>query len=569
MGSFKCDLGDNELAIIRFEGSEGLSELFEYRLDVVSEKANIDFDKLLGTNCSLSVASMYPGVKRFFNGVLVEAQWIGQELDHYQYRLVLRPWLWLLTRTTNCRIFHEKSAPEIIQEVFAQHGFAKSKPDAVGTHAVMEYCVQYRESDYAFVSRLMEEYGMFYYFDHTETEHTMVLGDSKSAHVNKAGGATLSYYNTGQQGVQKEDSLGTWVTGRRFRSGKVAFKDYNYEEPTANMLAENETGANYDNAKLELYDYPGRYINKSDGEALAKVKLEAEQALDKRSFAEGNAITCCPGHLITLSKHGESSHNKEYVITRVSHLFRSSGYRSSGASEGESYGGRYEFQPSDIPFRAPLVTPKPLVQGPQTAIVVSEVDKDCRIKVRFHWQRDNDESRYVRIRHSWSGNGWGHVMIPRIDMEVIVEHLEGDPDQPIITGTVYNADNVPPYDLPGNKTISGVKSETYDGGGYNEFIFDDKGGSEEIRLHAERDMNVTIKNNRTEDIGKVWSATAGSKIVLTVGESSITLEPTKITIKSPNVNIDAQMTTKVTSGGTSDYTSTGPTTIVGAIVKIN
>ena len=233
IGSFKCELGDNALVIVRFEGSEGLSELFEYRLDVISEDHNIDFDKILGTNCTLSIVSNHEGVKRHFNGVLVEAQWIGRIRntdgeDLSSYRLVLRPWLWLMSRTTNCRIFNKKAVPKIISEVFEKHSFAQSHNEMkLSTpYQPLEYCVQYNETDYAFVSRLMEEHGIYYFFEHSESDHKLVLVDSNGVLVDKAGGAKLDYYGSGLAAPVRGDALNNIIPGRRFRSGKFAFNDY-------------------------------------------------------------------------------------------------------------------------------------------------------------------------------------------------------------------------------------------------------------------------------------------------------------------------------------------------------
>jgi type VI secretion system secreted protein VgrG len=592
VGSFLSALGEDKLVISRFEGSEELSELFEYRLDVLSEDKNIDFDKILGTNCALSIESRHAGTKRFFNGVLVEAQWVGVERHLSSYRLLLYPWLWLLTRRTNCKIFARKTVPEIIEDVFSKYGFAKYESRLTGgNYPVLEYCVQYRESDFSFVSRLMEEYGIYYFFDHSQSEHKLILADAASAHKPKLAGAKLEYFRTDLRMPRKEDNLHEWVVGRRFRSGKVSMKDYDYQKPTRDLLAEKEANAKYANSKLELYDYPGRYVEKSDGLSLANVRLESEQAQDRRALASGDAVTVCPGHLIQLASHPESSLNNQYLTVRARHTFRSSSYLSTETGEGESYYGQYEFQPLDIPFRSPAKTPKPVIHGPQTAVVVGsgeiDVDEQGRIIVLFHWDRDRNEgdARRVRIGHGWSGAKWGDIKIPRVGMEVIVEFLEGDPDQPLVTGTVYNDDNRTPYDLPSEKTIAGTKSKTDGGRGYNELIFDDLQGDELIRMHAERDMeakienderrdignNVTVKigNNRTEKIGAVWSVNANQKIEFTVGGSQIIMDPVSITIRSTMINIEATANLTEQAGAMAQVTAGAVLALQGALVKIN
>ena len=582
-GSFKCNLGDNALAIMRFDGAEAVSELFEYRLDVVSEDHNIDFDKVLGTNCSISILSNYEKVKRHFNGVMVEAQWVGRihgndNKDLSKYRVVLRPWFWMLTHKKNCRIFNDETVPQIIEEIFADHDFAASSHVAElnGSYPELEYCVQYNETDYAFVSRLMEEYGIYYYFEHTDSHHTMHLVDNNTSLTDKSGGVKLDYYETDLRAPDRGDAVNSVVLGRRFRSGKFSFNDYDYKKPTTDLETDKEAGEHYANASLEMYHYPGRYDEKSVGEHLATIALEAEQSLDRNVVTSGDAVTCCPGYSLKLAGHYDSSVNKEYIVLRANHVFHASGYRS-GAGGDESYSGSYVFRQKDLPFRATIKTPKPLIHGPQTAVVVSEVDEQCRLKVQFFWDRKKKDSRYVRIRHGWSGKDWGEIRIPRLGMEVIVEYLNGDPDYPLITGTVYNDDNRAPYDLPSDKSISGVKSDSIGGSGYNEFIMDDRGGSELIRLHAQKDMKSDILNDETRKVGNDlteqilnnWSVTVTNKLTFTVGASSIVMDPTSITITSPSITLNAAAQLNMTSGGIANLTAGGITTIKGSVVLIN
>lgn len=588
MASLQTDLGKDKLVLSRFSGTEGLSELFEYRVEGISLQHNIDFDKLLGTSCVVSILSSYKDVKRHFNGTLAEARWAGRDAELSTYQLTLRPWLWLLTKTQNCRIFENLTVDKIILNVLQEHGFSKVKRSLHQSYPIMEYCVQYRESDFAFVSRLMEEYGIYYYFDHTEAEHTMVVTDSVAGHEPKAGGASLSFYDSDLRGTRDEDSLNEWVPGRSLRTGKIALNDYDYEKSKTSLLAEKEAAAKYQNGNLEYYDYPGRYTVKGEGENLAHVLLEAEQARDRVATASGNAVTCCPGKLVQLAKHPESSLNTEYLATHASHTYQGEGYRSGGG-EGARYSGLYAFQPSSVPFRATRNTAKPVIYGPQTAIVVGDsnipVDKQGRIKVQFHWDRKKTASRWVRIGHGWAGQKWGDIKIPRKGMEVIVEFLEGDPDQPLVTGTVYNNENQQPYTLEEKKTISGTKSQTDDGEGYNEFIFDDKAGKELVRLHAQKDMDgvvendetrevkhdVTIKigNNRTETINNTWKVTATQEIEFTVGLSTFKMTPDSISISSPQIKLDATATITTTAGASTSISSIGKTSLAGALVTLN
>ena len=501
IGSFTSDLGEDVLAISRFEGSECLSGLFEFRVDVVSEDKDIDFDKILGTNCGLHIYAKHDGVKRHFRGVLVEAQWTGMVYDLRSYRLILRPWLWLLTRTTNCRIFSNKTVPGILQQVFQDKGFDAFQLRLNASYPELEYCVQYRESDFSFVSRLMEEYGIYYYFEHGESGHELIMADSSAAHEPKPAGAKLALALGDAKFTRREDTLNQWTEERKHRSGKVTLNDYDYEKPSADLKANRDASSKYALGKLELYDYPGRYTEKSDGLTLANIRLEAEQAADKRSFAEGDAVTCCPGFLVELAGPSQQNLGKQFLTLRADHAFQSLEYRSAGGADAGGYSGRYEFLPVDIQFRAPAVTPKPIIYGPQTALVASDVDDECRIEVQFYWDRDKTNSRYVRIAHGWAGNGWGDVKIPRIGMEVVVEYLDGDPDYPLVTGSVYNNEKTTPVTLPSMQTQSTIKSRSSKSGtAGNEIRFEDKKDSEEFYFHAQKDMKVEIENMLTTTV---------------------------------------------------------------------
>jgi type VI secretion system secreted protein VgrG len=563
-------LEKDKLVLCRFNGAEGLSELFTYTIEALSETKDIDFDEALGSKCTVSIKIF--DRTRHFNGVLVEAQWIGERKPDFVYRLVLRPWLWLKSRESDCRIFANMDASEIIMKVLTEGGLGTVNKRLTDNYNKIEYYVQYRETNLNFVTRVMEEFGIYYFFEHQDGEHTLILADSKSSHLPVPGGETIPYHPLLAKAARQEEHLTHWVPGRRFNTGKVELNDYDYFKPSADMLSRHESASSYQNSKLEVYDYPGRYVETNDGDKLAQVRLEAEQATDRRCQAEGFAVSLCPGAKVTLKEH--PTQNKEYLIVRAMHSLSTELFRSGSApAEEEAYSGRYEFLPSDTPFRSPLLTPRPVVRGPQTAKVVGDgeidVDKHGRIKVQFHWDRNEDESRRVRIGQVWSGKKWGGIFIPRVGMEVIVEFLEGDPDQPLVVGTVYNDEYKPPYDLPGDKNIAGWKSEsTEGGGGYNEFIFDDTKGSELIRIHAEKDRKTHVKNDHDEYIGNKMTVEAKLEMKLIVGQSSIVMKPESITIKSPKITIKADMILDASSPKT---TVTGDVTLTlkGGMVLIN
>jgi type VI secretion system secreted protein VgrG len=581
IASLDTPLGKDVLALTSFEGTEGVSELFEFRVDALSKDENIDFNKVIGRNCSVKFKS-YKGAERIFNGILVAAQWTGVKDVHYAYRLVFKPWLWLLSHTSDSKIHVKKTAPDIIKQVFSDAEFRDFRESLTASYPTIEYCVQYRESDLDFVCRLMEEFGIYYYFEHTSDKHTLVLADSKSSHKAIPGGTTVPYIDLEGRDRRDCEHLYHWTRERTFQAGKVTLKDYDQLRPSAEMTSEAQASEGYNKANLEVYDYPGKYPRggpterkkTSDGDKFAKIRLEAAQARDHRRYATGDAISLYPGGLIKLDKHPAASENVQYLVIRASHSFGTEAYRS-GFGSNEVYTGRYEFLGSDRPFRAPLITPKPIIHGPQTAKVVGQqgeeidVDEHGRITVQFHWDRDKKPSRRVRVAQVWSGKTWGGQHIPRIGQEVVVAFIEGDPDRPLVVGTVYNDEYRFPYKLPDNKTQSGLKSDsTKGGGGYNEIKYEDKKGSEKIEVHAQKDLDTVVENNETRkigedqtiDVGETISVTAGKRIVLRVGQSTITVTETQVEVKSPRVKVNS-METEVKGSAT--------ITLQGGLVKIN
>jgi type VI secretion system secreted protein VgrG len=458
--------------------------------------------------------------------------------------------------------------------------------------------VQYRETDLNFVTRLMEQHGIYYFFEHKGDKHNLILVDSKSTHQPVPGHEKTTYNPNIQDWTRAEERIYDWVSERRFRSGKVELNDYNYLKSTSKLASDDSASESYTRSDMELYDYPGRYKEKSEGDFYVKIHLQAEQAADHRRHASGDALSLYPGGLTKLERHPTDSQNVQYLIVRSTHSFVANAYRSGTESAGSDadYYGSYEFMPSDKQFRAPIVTPKPLIQGIQTAKVVTkdsnsneeiEVEELTEIYVRFHWMREQGDkdgkqrSCKLRVAQVWSGKKWGGQFIPRVGQEVVVEFLEGDPDRPLVVGTVYNDQYKPPYDLPSKKTIAGIKSDSTKGSnGYNEWNFEDKKGSEKITVHAEKDLDTVILHAETRTIGEKFESPTGSasrqttlkmgddkldvesgqilhtaklKIELTVGPSKLTIDPTGITLNAPTITLQAA----------------GPITVQGLPVKIN
>jgi type VI secretion system secreted protein VgrG len=542
-------LGKDVLVVTEFMATEGLNELFEYHIEALSEQQNIDFDPAIGQGCMIKMKTD-DGKTRIFHGVMTEAEWRGQpDKELFLYRIVLRPWLWLFSHKADCRIFLDKSVKDIIQEVFSKAGFSDFEFRTTGSYDKIEYCVQYRETDLAFVCRMMEHWGIYYFFEPSDGKHTMVMADSHSSHKPFSDLSKVEFNPRAGAFQDENQVLTSWISERRFRTGKVRFNDYDYLSPRKDLEASKEANEKYTHSKLELYDYHYKYDDKGKGEDLAQHRLDAEQAIDHRRRGSGDAASLYPGGLVTLEKHPASQENKEYLVVHASHRFTEQAYRSSGQGIGttQGYDGTYVFQPGDRPFRPLPLTPKPRIYGIHTAKVVGKKGEDSeeistdeygRIWVKFHWDREPQKTCPIRVAQVWAGKKWGGIFTPRLGMEVVVDFLEGDPDRPLVTGCVYNDDNKPPYDLPDNKTMDGWKSDSSKGGGgYNEFVFDDKKASEKIRMHGEKDHEVVVKDTETVTIGEAFTGQNGSASrnwTLKQGDD-------KLTIQMGNQNVVLQM----------------------------
>jgi type VI secretion system secreted protein VgrG len=522
--SLKTPLGENVLVLKSFSGEEALGQPFEFHVDALSERENINFDNVLGQACTIKLKT-YEQKERFFCGILTNAQWVGSEAgasqDYSRYRLVLRPWFWLLAHRANCRIFLNKKVTDIIEQVFKDAGFSSETDFKLCTqekYEKIEYCVQYRETDFAFVSRLMEQYGIYYFFEHQDGQHKMMLADCSGSHSKIKDLPTVKYNLQTEGYARAEQHLHSWISERRFCSGKVRFDDYDYLKPKV-LNASKETKQEYKRSKFEIFDFPGKYDKQTDGDWFAKVRLEAEQALDRRRSAGGDAPSIFAGGLIKFDKHPVSGENIDYLVVRASHEYSGQFYGAANGGGGAAYHGSYEFLPKDHAFRSLPLTPKPRVHGIQTAKVVARegedreeisTDEHGHIWVQFHWDREPQKSCPIRVSQSWAGKQWGEQFIPRIGMEVVVEFLEGDPDRPLVTGCVYNKENKYPYKLPANKTQSGVRSDSSKGhNGYNEFMFEDNKDEELVRMHAQKDHDVTVRNSETWTIGEAFTPPQG------------------------------------------------------------
>ncbi|PWV64758.1 type VI secretion system Vgr family protein [Plasticicumulans acidivorans] len=507
--ALKSPLPDDALLLRAFEGRDALSAPFEYVLDVLASRRDIAVGQLLGHNLSVRLERA-DGSQRWFNGFVAELVQTAWDSGMPGYRIVLRPWLWFLTRSADCRIFQQRSVPEIVRTVLDDHGFSDLELHLSADYAPREYCVQYRESDFAFICRLLEAEGIYYFFRHENGRHVLLLADAYAAHHTVAGYAQLPYYPPGNEQRRAQEHFSDWSASHRVATGCVSLDAFDYLKPRATLLARSRAPDAHDLSALGLYDYPSPHRDGASGERAARLQLEALQSGRHGWRFSGNVRGLGSGDLFSLSNCPEATANAEYLVAAAQYAFSSGAYRS-GAGEAPEFRVTLEALPAHEPFRPPRLTPVPRIAGPQTAIVVGPpgeeiwTDQHARIKVRFHWDRegeaDENSSCWLRVAQSWAGRQWGATFIPRIGHEVIVDFLEGDPDQPLVTGSVYNADLRPPWSLPEHATQSGLRTASTPGAaGANELRFEDRTGAEEIWLHAQKDLRLRIENDRIERI---------------------------------------------------------------------
>ncbi|MDX6271554.1 MAG: type secretion system secreted protein VgrG [Acidobacteriota bacterium] len=597
-------LGANKLLLRSFDGDEQMSGLFHFLLEMVSEDRNLDFSAIVGKKITVTLL-LNDGGKHYFNGVVSRFMQAENNVRLTTYTAEIRPWLWLLTKTKDCRIFQNKTVPEIIKCVFDELGFPDYRDDLKDTYPTLDYCVQYDESAFNFVSRLMEDVGIFYFFEHTEDKHTLVLGDDADAHKPCPGLKAARYQQASI--VATDDQVVTRCTiEEQVVTSKYAHDDFNFETPRTDLMVE-VTGAGSD---MRIYEYPGGFLEKDKGESRANLRLEACEQPASVMRGEGFVRAFAAGFKFDLKNHYRTDANKSYVLSRVAH-----------AATQESYTNSFEAFPATVPFRPQRATPKPRIVGTQTAIVVGKsgeeiwTDQYGRIKVQFHWDQrgknDENSSCWIRVDYGWAGSHWGGIFLPRIGQEVIVSFLEGDPDRPLVVGAVYNAQQVVPYTLPDEQTKSTIKSNSSKGGqGFNEIRFEDKADSEEMYFHAQKDQLIEVLNDRTKKIGRNETDTIkGTRQQTVTGDEthtdeanfthkvtgdykltvsgSLTIDVTgSITVKSAaSITQQAQMSitnkagtsltneaqAAITNKGNASNTveSSGITTIKGALVKIN
>jgi type VI secretion system secreted protein VgrG len=505
----KTSLGDDALLLDSFVGVERVSDPFRFVLRLLSPDPNVDMQSLL-TKPAVLTFQLAGDAERHIHGNICRMKLLEVGADAMAaYEAEVVPWFWFLTLFSDCRIFQNMAVPDIVEKVFKDRGFTDFRANLQGTYNPREFCVQYRETDFNFVSRLLEEEGVFYYFEHTEDKHTMVLADDVSAFAacpNQPNDASVQFAPT-TGGRLDNDVVFTLEAEYRVQTGTASHTDYDFTKPNASLFA---TLAG--TQKGEAYDYPGKYATKDDGDHYARIRLEELEVGISTVRGASNCMGFESGYKFTLTNHYRDAANMDYTLLMVEHRARNTSY-SAGQVDPFEYKNRFEAIPNSVPFRPARRARKPVIDGTQTAVVVGKsgeeiwTDQYGRVVVQFFWDRqgtsNENSSCWIRVAQGWAGKQWGYICIPRIGQEVIVSFLEGDPDRPIITGSVYNAVQMPPYTLPDNQTQSTWKSmSSKGGGGFNELRFEDKKGSEQIFIHGEKDMDMRIKNDRREWIGE-------------------------------------------------------------------
>lgn len=510
-------LGPDTLVINGFSGSEALSGLFRFRLDLLAPVRNsITAKQLLREPVTVSILSEDSKV-RYFHGIVNRLSAADQEQRFQHFHVELVPWLWFLSQRSDCRIFQNKSVPEILKAVFDGAGFHDYKDKTKGDHIPLDYCTQYRETDFNFVSRLMEQDGIFYFFEHDKDKHTLIFSDDNSAFAKVPSGSEVLYESEGGMG-EREDVVTQWAGDEDIRPSKYVLRDHNFQLPRKDLEVSLGDG------DLEMYDYPGEYAQRfnapdarlgkvqSEGEKLVRIRLEEEELPGSVFEGSSSCRQFVGGFKFKLKKHFQS--DGEYVLTSLNYSVGQNPDYISGRAAAP-YQNSFVCVKSAAKIRPRRLTPKPVISGPQTAVVTvktgeeSFLDKYGRVHVQFFWDRlgkkDENSSCWVRVSQPWAGASWGAHFWPRVDHEVVVQFLEGDPDRPLVTGSVYNADNMPPYELPANYTRSGIITRSSKNGAtknFNEIRLEDKKDNEQFFMNAEKDMDTRVENDSREYIGK-------------------------------------------------------------------
>lgn len=571
-------LGPNVLLLENLEGDEGISRPFEYQLYMLSENDSISAKDLIRKPVHVEIDLAGGSGQRIIHGRVSDFIQLGRRQVFTAYQAKVRPWLWFLSLWKDCKIFQKMTVPDIVEKVFKDHSFTDFTLKLFGSYPERDYCVQYRESSFDFVSRLFEEEGIFYFFEHTTSKHQLIITDDK------AGCQVCPNQKTARISAMTASFLDDDVIDGADRfvragTGQVTLNDYNFIKPSQSMKV-NVAGADPE----EIYDYPGEYDDRGDGDRYAGIRLEEQEMPETIVSGASNCRAFVAGYKFDLKDHYRRDVNTTYLLTGVQISMSTNSYQTNSGVHFD-YSNKFETIPADVTYRPIRRTPKPVIAGVQTALVVGpsgeEIysDKYGRVKVQFYWDRDGkkneNSSCWIRVSQEWAGKNWGAVYIPRIGQEVIVDFLEGDPDRPIITGRVYNAEQMPPYTLPDNQTQSGVKTRSSKGGSSsncNEFRFEDLMGSELVFLHAEKDLTTEVEHDETRTVqhDRTTTITNNETKTITQGNESITLsqgnQSTQVSLGK--IEVEAMQSIKLTVGQNSILIDQTGVTIKGLMISV-
>jgi type VI secretion system secreted protein VgrG len=555
------------LAFAGLTAQEELGRPFRIELDVASPTIKGDLTSLLGR--SVTVAITRDGqAKRYFNGIVARARYTGLAAGSYRYRLELRPWIWLLSRIRTCRIFQNQSVWTVITTVFRDAGFTDFKDQRQNQTGdiVLDYCVQYEETSLDFVTRLMETYGLYYFVTHADGVHTLVLADDPNAHAALPRPIPFGEDETEYRRI--DDHIWQWAAELALQPGAVTLNDYNFTTPAADLTSKSLQAGRHRYGSYEVYEYPGPFAAVGDGQKLAAVRMQDLAARRQVIQGTSNARGLAAGCRFTLSDFPDEAQNREYLVTATTcSVAFAEGQSDDRGEVTDAFRCAFTAIPGDVPFRLDRQTPRPRMAGPQTAKVAGRsgdeitTDPYGRIKVKFFWDRsagaDENSSCWIRVAQIWAGANWGGVFIPRVGQEVVVDFLDGDPDRPLITGSVYNASQGVPYPLPDNRTQSGIRTHSSPGSGHNELRFEDKAGAEEVFLQAQKDLNVVVQQgNRSVTVSQ-----GNDGLTVSTGDHTITVSAGSSTIK-------AAQSILLQVGGNSVRIDTDGITLVGSKLSL-
>lgn len=514
-----------------------MSTLSDYTVRLLHRSMQVDVRALLGKSLTLTIETA--AAPRHINGVIASFALVGQEGDadrYFVYEARVVPWFWLATHKKEFRIYQNQSVPETIKQVLAPYGYA-FEFDLVESYTPRIYCVQYDETDFQFVSRLLEAEGIHYYFRHEQEKHTLVMSDEIQSHKPVDGYEHVPYFTEDKLTLPQQDYMTHVAVFQDLRPGQYTTNDYNFTTPKADLAARQQIKLDHSHNEAEVYEWPGNYGDDPLGERYARQRMQEQHHIRDTRTLRSTARGVATASLFNLVRCPRTEENREYVVLGTRYDLKENNYHSvSSPDEAAQNGRRCVFdltvQCATLPFRPPRITRKPRTLGPQTAVVVGPEGKEIwtneygQVKVHFHWDRydkkDENSSCWIRVSSSWASSNFGAIQVPRIGDEVIVDFLNGDPDAPIITGRVYNAAMMPPWKLPENETQMGIYSRSSPGGNYytaNAFRFEDKTGREEIYIHAQKDRNEKTQNNHTERIDNNWVQSIGHNKVIEVANN--------------------------------------------------